>query len=425
MSVTRYIRGVGNSSSRNYLPSMYDAMKFGKKWLEGRAKGADNKRKRESAAVQKQVNKKHKVNGTGAKFQVNKISSGQTDRIPNVTKKRGAKRVAYKQKPYLKVNKKFAKKVKIALEKEAIRGSWYSVYQDTINYPAFINAQGSNYLGHQLFTTEQGLYFSPNQVLNAASVLWNQKTPIVNPIVTDSGNFSYSNVVINVINSWVDFELKNNGQRTVKLIFYDFALKGPANVNVATAIVDPFNTWNNCLTEENLASINIGNATSGTLYQKPTMCKSFNNIFKTMSWEVILEPGQTYNYRLQGPQNYKYDFAKFSPNTGDFQNQQKMCRWVLVNVILDLVTNTVAAASSRSPNSASTIYQTISVEAKVNFKLSMPEQVGFTYPSSTATGLQQTLGARHEAKAFYIASGAGTGVVRRFDEEQPVSVETL
>lgn len=350
--------------------------------------------------------------------------TGVGSRAPYVSRTRFTKSVSFAHKKKTqKLPKGFAKKVALALKKNAPKGIYTEVVQDTI-FNGTDNVQNPQAIPYVLTTTigaitTEGLLFDPTQVLYAASALFNGFGSVAkakNP--TAAGLFDYENIVIDVLSASADIVMHNNSQRTYILDIYDCAVKIPGNYpNVRT-------DWVSAMSQDAVAGINPFSTNPTNMYQSPNMSPQFKQYYKTGVEHIVLEPGQVHTVTVPGPKMMKYDFAKFWKE-GVFINQQKMVRKPLIIAKLDVIGARTAISTPSTTGRLKEVgisgVNGLLIETKVNYKLSMPEQTGFIYPASTAAGLKQPLTFRHMAYAiinFNDPQDEGDVEVR-IDEEQP------
>lgn len=352
-----------------------------------------------------------------------KTQTGVGSRQPAVSRSRFSKSVSFNpSKKKEKLPKGFAKKVALALKKTAPRGVYSEVVQDVM-FNQFDNLQNPQPVPYALVTnsttTCQGLLFDPTQVLYAASTLFNgfqgvskTKTPGA------AGLFNYQNIVVDVINSSADMVIHNNSQRTYILDIYDCAVKVPGNyANIRTE-------WINAMTQDANSGVNPLNSSIANMYQCPNLSPEFKKYHKTGLQHVVLEPGQIHTLVIPGPKMMKYDFTKFWKD-GVFINQQKMVRKPLIIAKLDVIgaktSGGLSSTTGRLREEGIVGVNGLLIETKVNYKISMPEQTGFVYPTSTLPGVSQPLTYRHMAYALinYNTDQAVGDTEVRIDEEQP------
>lgn len=334
-------------------------------------------------------------------------------RAPSI--RRGRKKgVSFKKVKKVPISRQFVKKVHEALEPGMCKGVYREM--NTYNFdfsPNFGNRQmtfrlGSNVNGDQML-------FNPQRVLDAASVLYNGKTATDSSKYVITGNypqqansFDPHTVKVTVLNSYAKHVIKNNSQRNVMLEIYDCAPKVNMNLNKDG---DALTQWNNAMAFENTIQggstvnqlINVGNTNPNTLYATPQMSKLFMTKFKVETTSVVLAPGQTYDYIVQGPNKVIYDFAKFwSPsNTSGteefFDLQRRFTRNVIFTVKLDVVHgNTpgsgVAGRFGPSTTSGINLGRGLLVESTNYYRIEIPSQTaGSMFIPGVTSGTAQTV----------------------------------
>lgn len=263
-------------------------------------------------------------------------------------------------------------------------------------------------------------FFTPAKVLDAASVLWNNKTVALDYTST-TGNFqtrtdgvsgtpstTYPTAAkVMVKNAWVEFTLKNNSQRAVKIVAYHCTPK------TKFASLLPLDQLNYSHTNDYLDSgtmIYESTQNASTLTSPIIPWKdypSFSSTWKYETVEINLGPGETCKHSIQGPRNIEIDFAKLIINGTNAQRLvTKGSISVVFAVIPDYVyatqtrtTPTVTNVSGRFVKLADAINHSVSMEVCEKFKLYMPENAGFTQQAVTAGNVKQ-LDMRKPRKAY-------------------------
>lgn len=293
------------------------------------------------------------------------------------------------------------KKLKAQINKVIAPNKPSGFYHETAyysKYQTFNNQQYMTALSDRL----SGTLFSPIQILNAASILFNGKAAtFANPAIADAGNFGANNLRVKVLWSNAIYLLRNNSQRTLYVQLYEMKLK---TIEAAT---EPVAALNLSLIDENADGINITNSTSAEMFLDPTKIREFTQRYASEKTEVVLQPGENYTWKITGPSNYIYDFEKFKLATV-FQNFQKVNRFAVINIKYDVIGTTLAVTGRLAEGTANP-GNGLLVEERLAYKIEMPEET--------------LVPARHAAYAFknYAITPTGTNV--RVDEENPAAVE--
>jgi len=357
-----------------------------------------------------------------------KNENGSSVRAPSATKKTSVK----KNKRHIKVSPVFAKKVKEVLENKELKG----VFSER-QFGAFAqqNNGGQSVNSDNLVPNSDGYLFDPNRILDAASVLWNGKTPAVSHALTSS-SFSQQNFKVNVVDSYSDFTFKNNTKHTWTFNMYELL----ARSNREQAVIgSPTAYWAGCIQADrnNGLSLNGNNYYAGfgtylntTIGAKPGMTQSWSTVFKSTHNVVVIEPGQTYNHRVQGPKDTMYDFSKFYVRDV-FNNLAAGKTMALMVVAYPDITSTNTGSGGgvgRYPHGDFNIGDFICVERYDHYTLSVPEQAGFTFGGSTSPGVVQPLNHRKKVYCHNIYNNGLTpasGNERRIDETNPTITEVV
>jgi len=331
------------------------------------------------------VRSAHTAGGSGAGNgdNVNTIrTAGATGRVK--------KSVTFKKPKKIVVSRKFRAQVNKALLPNAAVGRFRETDMQAIQ--KLSSAQGGQQAAFEI-GTEGGAgilwsYFSPGEVINAASVLFNEKVNTRNSKLTttlglpDFGTNSFDPRIlkVEVISSNARICFKNNQTRTIIMQLYECSPKSRQNI---INFGGPLTQWNNFLGNEasgaQPAIINLGNVTQNTLYESPMESKPFRHNWNIEKHDIIMEPGQTYDHYMVGPTGM-YDFQKFwksdSSGTADeFQNiQPSKTRFLFATYRNDLV-NTGVNEYGRLGDVTS---GGLLIETTKRFVIKAPEQTGGT-----------------------------------------------
>lgn len=357
-----------------------------------------------------------RLRGGAMTQQPNAASSGRTTRTPNV-RTFGKKGVVFKKKPRVKVSKALRLKVNKVIDGEEPVGTFYTITHDLITRPND-NEQDLVAVGNRSLAAP-GLFFDPLSVLHAASVLWNGKAWQPTYLWNSSLMFDSQNSSIIVEDSYAMLEFKNNTQRTMSISLYCCAPK-------TLDTTEPNAFWAQCLTREVAAGINLGPATTQSLGQTPYMCKEFMNSFRVETTSIVLEPGQTINHKVQGPQEKLYTYEKFGGGAL-LKNRQKFTRSLFAVIKDDLIMDNSNHIGRARGSTVLTAKDWCGYECKTYYKLRMPKKAGFKNGAAFLVNSPIELTLRHNVKfAKTWGMDAFNGLeARRVDEENPRDVEVL
>jgi len=348
-------------------------------------------------------------------------------------KRKLVKRVTYaKNNKKVKVSKELRKKINKVITQDKPCGEF-----ESLNFEGYKqanhNQQLVKYLGAEDYNFSHG-YFHPLRVLDAASVLFNQKAiSLENPGITDTDNFNSTSIKIKVVKSWVKLTLRNNTDRTWDGHIYECAPKS----NQTTS--EPVTCWTNALTSEYNAIqgaqqtnqtltanplINIGGSLAITNpYASPRQADQFNRWYDVIQKKVHLEPGEVYEHIVTGPADYVYNFPKmYNGTTANFI--QKCNRYVFFALNLDMLSTQTPVFGRWGQNNTN---QYLICESREFFKIEMPEETGFqsnAVSTLVPAGTPQNLNKRHKVKYSIYRGDAFAGSTVRFDEQQPATSET-
>ncbi len=310
------------------------------------------------------------------------ITTAASKRKGKSVKKEGVKKT-------VKVSKQFRKKVKQSLVSDGFVGTMMETHTEILTPNT--NGQFLHSLGRSSQNTK--VYFDPCNVLNVASVLYNQKPLTFSPALGDAGNFDFHTFQCHVIKQHVTHRLKNNTARTLTLKIYDVSPKGKQFADG----FNPLTFWQDAMINEIGGTdlnrrVNIAQASPSTLYCNPKLCQGFKQNYTIDETIVNLESGKEYNHKLVGPNDMEYKFQKFfdarpgNTAAGVFCNQQKFVKMTFIVMYGDLVTGAletppgVSAARKIALNSSGGEFYGLAIESTVYTKVKIPEQAGFNNP---------------------------------------------
>ena len=258
--------------------------------------------------------------------------------------------------------------------------------------------------------------FHPYYFLDAASVMFNNKAISQNNYLPTTANtLGYGSepgfeaaaagsqharfTVVNSGESWV---IKNNTQRTITMKILLCAPKhcstmfdNPYDVTTGTfaangandALFGPTIQWAQQLYDDRKG--NITQNTPTYLKTLPQMTQGFNQMFKAETTTVVLEPGTTYDYHVEGPKDLVIDLEKYYQGPKLF-DVRTYCRAPLFIWHGDLCGNSVTPAGLRFTFSPGDKGTGVYLERKKYCKIQCPANlVGPVVTAFNATKPQQ------------------------------------
>jgi len=426
----------------------------------GREAGRYVKRKREEAAIDRQVKRDKKEEKPSLpKKMPKKINISTTNALAGrAAVRRKGKKVVVKGRKSVKVSKDFREKINKVMQGKDAYGEYYTRQGAAIGYvdPGTGTAfnQLTNAVGRDnsfIYSTWANppiagakcwfagvcnngatnlqpdstggsfVYFTPLKILNAASVLWNQKTSAADWTVT-TNNFSTvtdlatgvtnvgsstfpqtGSMEVRVVNSYAQWHIKNINQRTVKMKIYHCVSKlkfgdvAPLTClyNPGTSVVDTA-TVRAQLSAFPLGGASIESAIITHPLFEPKRHPNFNQSWKYDMTEITLKPGEEYVHSIQGPKNYTLDFAKLHPDgtseVGSFYKPTTKCCIVSVELdsawVTDGAFNDAGQWYQRTGAAAARLINPISIEIDEVYKLSCPKNTGFISRAAAAGTVQ-------------------------------------
>ncbi len=307
-------------------------------------------------------------------------------------------------------------------------------------------------------TTDPGLdwqFFTPMKFVDAASVLWNQKS-ITGIYSLQTGNLNTAHVKstgaqvvgapanmnivglkLHIINSYVKMILKNSTQRAFTIDCYKCT---PSTAYPSSL---PMKAFKDAINEEhdgaNTNAMNVFGRLSDDVDDyfvnpavQPNMFNSFNSQWKYTRVTIRIQPGETTTLNFQGPKDYVLDYDKLKFGEDDKQHfaTKKTTMACMFAVKPDLVFATegldpaeqgAAGRWIQSVAGKDHLIDPITMEWEEHFVLGMPDIVGFQNQASSTA--QQPLNNRLPRRAFgnfvNVHKALNNPVYEQTNEEQP------
>lgn len=345
----------------------------------------------------------------------------------------GSRVTARKRKRIGKKRVKVSRKLRAKIKK-VINGQIYGEFQETAyQILRLIGTEDFKQILVSLHGTGDTAepLFSPNRILDAASVLWNEKVHVAVPkTISDAGNFNPKKLKCTVINSNAMYYMKNNTQRTITIKLMEFTPR----TSMLVASKNPFQQWQDDLLTDSLNDgPNQENIAFTQIHTNPGMLPEFKKTFKIHTTKIVIAPGGEYEHFIQGPKDQMYDFQKMW-NGADFNNYQKFGKWVIAVYYPDLVCTTLGGFGRYLNSGAEANNLGVVCEIRYRYKISMPELAGFygnvlvsANPAVGAPVVNDTpvqLGQRQFSYAMKTFAGTEiVGVETRVDEQNPFAVQ--
>jgi hypothetical protein len=372
-------------------------------------KGVATKRKYSKSGSRKRVAKKRRATSvTAVGFRAN-ASAGGSSFI-----KRG-KSVVKAGKKHVRISRKFAKKVKeVVEEKIQHHGTFKTIFVEGLDLAVKTNEQIPIKAPFQGSTAVGGALFTPTWVMYAVARLYGQATAASAPDITDATMFDRKNFTINVLNDVCHYRFRNNTNRTVSFRMYVCQSRNQST------LYDPLTAWGNALAQ-GVADGSVGtyaNTPAATVYnlrEDPRSCPQWNTFWKCDVTDVVMEPGQT-AYECVKSEGGIYDMKKFYVDD-TYLTYNKKGRWVFLVGYVDLVEG-VGGESGRIGHAVS--HENVVCETERVIKFAVPDQIGFVYSGSTASGTNQQLNKRIRKYGMEnISSLVEPASIIRVDEQNP------
>jgi len=332
------------------------------------------------------------------------------------------RRVTFKKPKKIVVSRKFREKVTKALLPASGVGRWRETDMQPIQKLSAAEGglQKAFEVGNDGGAGIGLAYFTPGEVLNAASVMFNDKVNTRNGKLNTSGglpdfgsaSFDPRIAKVEVLSSNVTVTFKNNQVRTIIMQLYECSPKSKTNFLTYSS---PFIQWAQNLGNESSVglpsgpiNIAIPAASPQTLYQSPLDCKLLRANFNIEKHDIIMDPGQTYDHVMQGPVGM-YDFQKFwksdSLGTADeFINMQpSKSRYLFATFRNDLVSTGVNDYGRLGDGTAGGLL----METTRRFVIKAPELTGGTTTILAANFVNDNRRDVYYAKNWALSAVAG------------------
>lgn len=149
------------------------------------------------------------------------------------------------------------------------------------------------------------------------------------------------------------------------------------NSNITPSYGPPSVCWSRALLNEKTAGTELSTSLDPTyLHLSPKECPDFNRQYDSELTEIVLEPGQTYMYKVSGPSDYWWSFEKHVRG-GVIMNVQPYMRSVMSVIRMGQaknVANQLETGRFADPKAV------LSLERTYGAVIGMPETTGFKFP---------------------------------------------
>lgn len=327
---------------------------------------------------------------SGSSGEIRKFHRRGTRKIVNVIgygyKGKVVRRSRVKRKKKVKVSRKLRDKIKKVVSGTKPKGLFQETAYDEMRLFA---TEDNKQMVNQISGFTGGAFdplFSPARVMDAASVLWNEKDQLrTGKTIMDLENFDRNKFKVKVIKQSVTYTIKNNTQRVMTLKLIECEAKNNQ------ILLDAQSLWNQEMGfEATLDGPNQSVATLTEMHVHPSILPQFSKMYKTNTSTFVLEPGQTIIHKVHGPSDTIYDYMKFW-SASTYQPIMKGSKFVIAVYYVDMVTQTTTGLS---PDTVQGRYMNINptndlkyamlCESVHRFELEMPEQTGLIGPVAVA-----------------------------------------
>jgi len=263
--------------------------------------------------------------------------------------------------------------------------------------------------------------FQPVHFFEAAGILWHNKNPGPDsePVYEQATDFIKENFTMTVIKSWCKVKFRNNSERAFHMKFWIAAPKKVTNLEPLGDIEAQLQQHSESNVATASGQINAGSNVLSVTREKLgldfKLIPGFNKNWACEVVDFLLQPGQTYEHTIAGPNMLELDYQKLL-NGGTYIEQQKYSRYMFVSYYTDLIADSNGNVGYFPQVGATFAGKGVLVDQTFGYHLKMPEQVGFEYGATTA-GTQQKLNKRRHAYAYADYINGQTGTAIRVDDE--------
>jgi len=322
-----------------------------------------------------------------------------------------------KVKKKISVSKKLREKIKKVISGNSIMGMTQEISYGVMRLLA---AEDNKQIGYDITTLNAGgdnPFFSHIKVIDAASVLWNNKAQAELKTVGDAGNFVTKKLKVKVIDSSVTYNFKNNTQRKVNIRLVECK---PVSGQV---VGNPFAAWQAALAFQDAGNgPNQSSMLVTELYTNPGMLPDLRKLYNFKTTNIEIPAGAEYKHYVQGPKDKLFDLQR-AWNGTLFQNYHKECTWVLALLIPDMVTTLGAGGAAgtygRYYSDGDEVKYGVVFEAVQRYKMNMPEMTGLV-DANPAAGTTVQLDQRQFSYAYKTYGLVPAGTLVSVNDENPV-----
>lgn len=286
--------------------------------------------------------------------------------------------------------------------------------------------------------------FLPEYFLDAASVLWNKKAASAGTWSTSSANTIGQGVspltvtTVNAVkfyvkNSYAQYLYRNTTARGIHLKIYEARpkrnsfllqtnteLTGGVGTN-QDALQNPAQGWAFALADGINEGYNLSQINNTLLKTDPRASTGFNKGWDIGLVQVFLEPGASYEFKVQGPSDFEWNYQKHV-QYNEFTTIAKYSRYIMPVFYMDLTSEASTGTDlfGRKAFKFGGTQGTLGFERKLYVSLQMPEETGFVNTGVLgATGSVVDLGLRKPAYSENVWGNTGSLADVTWTETQP------
>lgn len=281
-----------------------------------------------------------------------RLTSGGNNNLNNAQKYKTKGHISKRHNKKVHVSRALADKIRTVVKDKGTQGSRHVIWNDymLLGAAASLAYRHFNFDYSQALFTLPHVYFSPLQVMNSASIMFNGKTPVHDYETGVASNFKVENdSVFNITSQKVSYVFHNNSQRHFRLTISVLTPKNNTDAEVEQTI-------NDAITVDTTSGRWAGSALDGPSkenlstpwQQSPTL----RNYYKIETTLIKIDPGASASHVIHGWSG-KFDLKKTikEDQTND-DIQWKYSKNDTKFVVLDVELNMVGITSATDGNFA-------------------------------------------------------------------------
>ena len=245
--------------------------------------------------------------------------------------------------------------------------------------------------------------FTPIQIWDAASILWNEKSPS-NNWEADTAQGATHNIrykqPVHVMNSYTQFEFKSTSSHVVNVEMYICTPKCNEITDLpSTLVTNSANQVNNAYYYLNNANAVTAGTFNMMLNEGATngFWSQLHKQFKVIKVTLKFNPGEHKKHFLQGPKNWTVDGTKYATDAGTSLGTARFQKQIFFRTINDPTVNGINGGAqtdciSRWPSNSQ---GGVAIRQKRVYRLRLPDNTEFNTLAKSGDLKQNTIKIGH------------------------------